>query len=162
MAKSKDQSSVSPRSPKVVEMRPPVVAVLGHVDHGKTSLLDSIRHASVAAKEHGGITQHIGAYQIQVDEKSSDKKSQTEIHNFITFIDTPGHEAFAKMRSRGATAADIAILVVAADDSVKPQTIESINQIKAANVALIVAINKVDLPGANVQKVKQDLAKHSV
>ncbi len=135
--------------------RPPVVAVLGHVDHGKTSLLDTIRHASVAAKEHGGITQHIGAYQVNIADGTKEPK-------YITFIDTPGHEAFAKMRSRGATAADIAILVVAADDSVKPQTIESINQIKAANVHLIVAINKVDLPTANIPKVKQDLARNGV
>jgi translation initiation factor IF-2 len=130
--------------------RPPIVAVLGHVDHGKTSLLDAIRQADVAAGEHGGITQHIGAYQIAVDGKH------------ITFIDTPGHEAFAKMRSRGATVADIVLLVVAADDSVKPQTKESIEQIKAAGVSLIVVVNKMDVPGANVDKVKQDLARHGV
>jgi translation initiation factor IF-2 len=132
-------------------IRPPVVAVLGHVDHGKTSLLDYIRNASVASKEHGGITQHIGAYQVEI---STGKR--------ITFIDTPGHEAFAKMRSRGASVADIAILVVAADDSVKPQTIESIEQSKRANIPLIVAINKIDLPTANIQKVKQDLARNGV
>lgn len=130
--------------------RPPVVAVLGHVDHGKTTLLDTIRKTNVAAREHGGITQHIGAYQIKVKERA------------ITFIDTPGHEAFAAMRSRGAAVADIAVLVVAADDSVKPQTIESIEQIKAAGTAMIVAINKIDLPGAHVDKVKADLAKIGV
>lgn len=130
--------------------RPPVVAVLGHVDHGKTTLLDTIRKTTVAAREHGGITQHIGAYQIQVKGR------------FITCIDTPGHVAFAAMRSRGAAVADIAVLVVAADDSVKPQTIESIEQIKAAGVPMIVVINKIDLPGAQVDKVKSDLAKVGV
>jgi len=151
MAKTKNQH--------VITSRPPVVAVLGHVDHGKTSLLDFIRKSTVAAKEFGGITQHIGAYQVELP---NEKKTDTSTPKFITFIDTPGHEAFAKMRSRGATAADIAILVVAADDSVKPQTIESIQQIKEAGVSLIVAVNKIDLQTANVQKVKQDLAKHSV
>lgn len=135
--------------------RPPVVAVLGHVDHGKTTLLDTIRKANVASREHGGITQHIGAYQIEYKTKSKESRK-------ITFIDTPGHEAFSKIRSRGASAADIAILVVAANDSVKPQTIESIAQIKAANIPLIVAINKVDLPGVIIDKVKSDLAKHEV
>ncbi len=130
--------------------RPPIVAVLGHVDHGKTTLLDTIRKTDVAAGEHGGITQHIGAYQVEVKKR------------LITFIDTPGHEAFAKMRSRGATVADIAILVVAADDSVKPQTIESIEQIKNAGIPMIVVINKVDLPAANIERVKSDLAKNGV
>lgn len=133
-----------------MKQRPPIVAVLGHVDHGKTSLLDTIRKANVASREHGGITQHIGAYQITVDGKP------------ITFIDTPGHEAFAKMRSRGANVADIVLLVVAADDSVKPQTKESITQIKDAGVSMIVVINKIDLPGAIVDKVKQDLARAGV
>ncbi len=133
-----------------VSLRPPIVAVLGHVDHGKTTLLDTIRKTHVAAGEHGGITQAIGAYQVQVKGR------------FITFIDTPGHEAFANMRSRGAAVADIAILVVAADDSVKPQTIESIEEIKKAGISMIVAINKVDLPAANVDRVKGDLAKHGV
>ena len=133
-----------------MKQRPPIVAVLGHVDHGKTSLLDTIRKSDVASREHGGITQHIGAYQIAVDGKP------------ITFVDTPGHEAFAKMRSRGANVADIVLLVVAADDSVKPQTKESITQIKAAGVSMIVVINKIDLPEANVDKVKQDLARAGV
>ncbi|MCX6791633.1 MAG: translation initiation factor IF-2 [Candidatus Gottesmanbacteria bacterium] len=127
-------------------LRPPIVAVLGHVDHGKTTLLDTIRKTHVAAHEYGGITQHIGAYQI---------------HN-ITFIDTPGHEAFAKMRSRGAHVADIALLVVAADDSVMPQTKESIEQIKASGASMIVVMNKIDLPTAMPDKVKSDLAKNGV
>src|SRR3989344_3227310 len=145
--KSKKQiQSVSSR-PASPAGRPPIVAVLGHVDHGKTTLLDYIRKANVASHEHGGITQHIGAYQVETNSR------------LITFIDTPGHEAFAKMRSRGASAADIAILVVAADDSVKPQTKESIEQIKAAHVPMVVAVNKIDLPGATVDRVKKDLAK---
>ncbi|MEK7140989.1 MAG: translation initiation factor IF-2 [Patescibacteria group bacterium] len=138
------------------QSRPPIVAVLGHVDHGKTTLLDTIRKSNVAGGEHGGITQHIGAYQIEV------RSPKSEVLSFITFIDTPGHEAFAKMRGRGATAADIAILVEAADDSVKPQTIESIGQIKNAGIPMIVAINKVDLPTANIERVKSDLAKNGV
>lgn len=139
-----------PKKTTVVSPRPPIVAVLGHVDHGKTTLLDTIRKTEVAKGEHGGITQHIGAYQIEYKKRA------------ITFLDTPGHEAFAKIRSRGAAAADIAILVVAADDSVKPQTIESIEQIKAAGIPMIVAINKIDAPGAIVEKVKSDLAKAGV
>ncbi|MBI4066478.1 GTP-binding protein, partial [Candidatus Gottesmanbacteria bacterium] len=148
---------------------PPIVAVLGHVDHGKTTLLDTIRKSNVASREHGGITQHIGAYQIQVKSplgktrgRQKEKGKSEQESRFITFIDTPGHEAFSKMRSRGASVADIAILVVAADDSVKPQTIESIEQIKNAGIPMIVAINKVDLPAANIDRVKQDLAKHGV
>lgn len=135
--------------------RPPVVAVLGHVDHGKTTLLDTIRKTSVAAREHGGITQHVGAYQIELKTKNKEPRA-------ITFIDTPGHEAFDKMRSRGAAVADIALLVVAADDSVKPQTVESIQQIKSAGIPTIVALNKIDLPEANIEKVKADLAKAGV
>ncbi len=142
-------------------VRPPVVAVLGHVDHGKTTLLDTIRKTNVAHGEHGGITQTIGAYQIEVKRKKDKGKSEEEVRK-ITFIDTPGHEAFAAMRSRGVSAADIAILVVAADDSVKPQTVESITQIQKAGIPLIVVVNKIDLPAANVDRVKQDLAKHGV
>jgi translation initiation factor IF-2 len=129
-----------------LQSRPPVVVVMGHVDHGKTKLLDAIRKTDVIAGESGGITQHIGAYQVKKKKK------------LITFIDTPGHEAFTTMRSRGARVADIAILVIAADDSIQPQTKESIKIINSAGLPMIVAINKIDKPDANLEKVKQDLA----
>ena len=136
--------------------RAPVVTIMGHVDHGKTSLLDAIRETKVASGEKGGITQNIGAYHVEVKDKN------TQASRRIVFIDTPGHEAFTKMRARGAKVTDIAILVVAADDGVMPQTIESINHAKAANVPIIVAINKMDKAGANPDKVQQGLLQHAI
>ena len=137
-------------NPEDMVSRPPVICVMGHVDHGKTSLLDAIRKTNVTDKEAGGITQHIGAYTVTINDQK------------ITFLDTPGHEAFTAMRMRGANSTDIAILVVAADDGVMPQTVEAINHAKAAGIEIIVAVNKIDKPGANIERVKQELTEYGL
>ena len=134
-----------------IKSRPPVVTIMGHVDHGKTSLLDSLRDSNIVSSEHGGITQHIGAYQVKTEKKE-----------IITFIDTPGHAAFTEMRARGSKITDVVVLVVAADDGIKPQTIEAIKHAKAAKVPIIVAINKCDLPNKNISKIKNEMMQYEL
>ena len=146
-ADSEEEKIVDVDSPDDLEPRFPVVTVMGHVDHGKTSLLDFIRKSDVISSESGGITQHIGAYSVNVNEKQK-----------ITFLDTPGHEAFTAMRARGTQVTDLVIIVIAADDDIKPQTKEAINHAQAASVPIVFAINKTDLPNANPEKIKENLA----
>jgi translation initiation factor IF-2 len=153
-----NKTKISKKDKKSLVLRPPVVTVMGHVDHGKTSLLDKIRQTHIVEGESGGITQHISAYQVEI----KNAKNKNIKNKLITFIDTPGHAAFSAMRAHGTAITDIVVLIVAANDGVKPQTVEVIKQAKVSNVPIIVAINKVDLPDADVMKVKQQLAEHEL
>ena len=142
--------NTSEEDPDQLVERPPIVTILGHVDHGKTTLLDKIREANVVEGEAGGITQHIGAYQIKHNDK------------LVTFLDTPGHEAFTAMRARGAQITDIAILVIASDDGMMPQTIEALDHVRAANVPIIIAVTKIDIPNSDIDKVYRQLSEHNL